>query len=130
MPPTSAGRSTCITGGWRNKSRCLTWPAPSVPVGPSVCPVRWRAIFNVQGTDAVIEHVKKVWGSAFTTRAIAFRLNNKMPVSWAPIGIAVIMMIEAKSAGVILTVLPNMGTWTGQSSRAISGWARAWSAGR
>ena len=32
-----------------------------------------------------------------------------MPVSWAPIGVAVIMMIEAKCAGVILTVLPNIG---------------------
>jgi pyruvate,water dikinase len=32
-----------------------------------------------------------------------------MPVFWAPIGVAVIMMIEARSAGVILTVLPNIG---------------------
>jgi len=53
--------------------------------------------------------VKKVWASAFTTRAIVFRIQNKMPISWAPIGIAVIMMIEAKSAGVILTVLPSAG---------------------
>jgi pyruvate,water dikinase len=53
--------------------------------------------------------VKKVWGSAFTTRAIAFRIQQNMPVSWAPIGVAVIMMIEARCAGVILTVLPNIG---------------------
>jgi len=78
-------------------------------------PGQMETYLNVQGEDAIIEHVKKVWGSAFTTRAIAFRLHNKMPVSWAPIGIAVIMMIEAKSAGVILTLLPN----TGDMGRAI-----------
>jgi pyruvate,water dikinase len=72
-------------------------------------PGQMETYLNVRGEDAIIEHVKKVWGSAFTTRAIAFRLDNKMPVSWAPIGVAVIMMIDAKSAGVILTVLPNIG---------------------
>jgi pyruvate, water dikinase len=72
-------------------------------------PGQMETYLNVSGDDAIIEHVKKVWGSAFTTRAIAFRIQNQMPVSWAPIGVAVIMMIEAKCAGVILTVLPNIG---------------------
>ncbi len=78
-------------------------------------PGQMETYLNVAGQDAVIEHVKKVWSSAFTTRAIAFRIQQKMDVSWAPIGVAVIMMIDAKSAGVILTVLPN----TGDTDRAI-----------
>jgi pyruvate, water dikinase len=72
-------------------------------------PGQMETYLNIAGEEAIIEHVKKVWGSAFTTRAIAFRIQQNMPVSWAPIGVAVIMMIEAKCAGVILTVLPNIG---------------------
>jgi pyruvate, water dikinase len=72
-------------------------------------PGQMETYLNVVGEEAIIEHVKKVWGSAFTTRAIAFRVQQNMPVSWAPIGVAVIMMIEARCAGVILTVLPNIG---------------------
>jgi len=72
-------------------------------------PGQMETYLNIAGEEAIIEHVKKVWGSAFTTRAIAFRIEQNMPISWAPIGVAVIMMIEAKCAGVILTVLPNIG---------------------
>lgn len=72
-------------------------------------PGQMETYLNVKGDEGIIEHVKKVWASAFTTRAIVFRIQNNMPVSWAPIGIAVIMMVDAKAAGVILTVLPNVG---------------------
>jgi pyruvate,water dikinase len=72
-------------------------------------PGQMETYLNVAGEEAIIEHVKKVWASAFTTRAIAFRIQQHMDVSWAPIGVAVIMMVEAKCAGVILTVLPNIG---------------------
>jgi len=72
-------------------------------------PGQMETYLNIKGEAEIVEHVKKVWASAFTTRAIAYRLKNKMSVSWCPIGVAVIMMLEAKSAGVILTVLPNTG---------------------
>jgi len=72
-------------------------------------PGQMETYLNVGGEDAIIEHVKKVWSSAFTTRAVAFRVQQKMDLAWAPIGVAVIMMIDARSAGVILTVLPNCG---------------------
>ncbi len=72
-------------------------------------PGQMETYLNVCGEQDIVEHVKRVWGSAFTTRAMVFRMHQNMPVSWAPIGVAVIMMIEAKSAGVVLTVLPNSG---------------------
>jgi len=72
-------------------------------------PGQMETYLNVRGEAEILKHVKKVWASAFTTRAIVFRIQNNMPISWAPIGIAVIMMIDAKTAGVILTVLPTVG---------------------
>jgi pyruvate,water dikinase len=35
-----------------------------------------------------------------------------MPVEWSPIGVAVMMLVHAKSAGVVLTVLPTTGDTT------------------
>jgi pyruvate,water dikinase len=87
---------------------------PDVPCavrssGAVSMPGQMETYLNVKGESEIVKHVKKVWASAFTTRAIVFRIQSNMPISWAPIGIAVIMMIEAKSAGVILTVLPSAG---------------------
>ena len=109
MPPDLAGPI----------AECYRRLSEEMQVGEIACAVRssgavsmpgqMETYLNVKGEEGILDHVKKVWGSAFTTRAIVFRINNNMPISWAPIGVAVIMMIEAKSAGVILTVLPNIG---------------------
>jgi len=68
-----------------------------------------ETFLNVLGKDAVSNHVIKVWGSAFTARAIAFRIEKGMEMVKAPIGVAVLKMVNAKSAGVVLTVLPTTG---------------------
>ena len=101
-----------IIGFYRRLEKEVGIPGVACAVrssGAVSMPGQMETYLNVQGDEEIIEHVKKVWASAFTTRAIVFRLQNKMPVSWAPIGIAVIMMVDAKAAGVILTVLPNVG---------------------
>jgi pyruvate,water dikinase len=72
-------------------------------------PGQMDTYLNVIGEDAVIEHVRKVWASSYTTRAMTCRLEQDRPVEWSPIGIAVMMLVHAKSAGVVLTVLPTSG---------------------
>jgi pyruvate,water dikinase len=72
-------------------------------------PGQMESYLNVRWKEAVLQKVIQVWGSAFTTRAIAFRLEKGMAMEKAPIGIAVLKMVEAKSAGVVLTVLPTIG---------------------
>jgi len=78
-------------------------------------PGQMETFLNVLGKDAVANHVIKVWGSAFTARAIAFRLEKGMAMEKAPIGVAVLKMVNAKSAGVVLTVLPT----TGDTSKVV-----------
>jgi len=75
-------------------------------------PGQMESFLNVLGKDEVSNHVIKVWGSAFTTRAIAFRIEKGMEMERAPIGVAVLKMVNAKSAGVVLTVLPTTGDIT------------------
>lgn len=72
-------------------------------------PGQMDTYLNVIGEDAVIEHVRKVWSSSYTTRAMTSRLDQGGSVEWAPIGVAVMMLVHAKSAGVVLTVLPTTG---------------------
>jgi len=50
-------------------------------------PGQMETFLNVLGKDAVANHVIKVWGSAFTARAIAFRLEKawqwkRRPSGW------------------------------------------------
>jgi pyruvate,water dikinase len=72
-------------------------------------PGQMETYLNVQGPEALTEHVIRVWGSAFTTRAISFRLEKGMEMEKAPIGVAVLKMVNARCAGVCLTVLPTTG---------------------
>lgn len=72
-------------------------------------PGQMETYLNVRGADHVIERLVEVWESTFGTRAIAFRLEKGLPVDRAPIGVAIIKMVNAKSAGVILTVIPTTG---------------------
>jgi pyruvate,water dikinase len=75
-------------------------------------PGQMDTYLNVIGEDAVIEHIRRVWASSYTTRALTCRLEQDMPVEWSPIGVAVMMLVHAKSAGVVLTVLPTTGDST------------------
>jgi pyruvate,water dikinase len=72
-------------------------------------PGQMETFLNVLGKEDLCTHVIKVWGSAFTARAIAFRLEKGLEMERAPIGVAVLKMVNAKSAGVVLTVLPTTG---------------------
>ena len=109
VPPGLAGQISNYYAELQKKTGIPDVPCAVRSSGAVSMPGQMETYLNVRGTSEIIRNVKKVWASAFTTRAIVFRIQNKMPISWAPIGIAVIMMIEAKSAGVILTVLPTAG---------------------
>jgi pyruvate,water dikinase len=74
-----------------------------------------ETFLNVLGSEALSNHVIKVWGSTFTARAIAFRLESGINMERAPIGVAVLKMVNTKSAGLVRTVLPT----TGDTSKVV-----------
>ena len=93
---------------------CARFGTPDMPVavrssGAVSMPGQMETYLYVRGSAEVTRRVVEVWESTLNTRAIAFRLEKGMPVDKAPIGVAVIRMVNAKSAGVILTVLPTNG---------------------
>jgi len=78
-------------------------------------PGMFETYLNVQGTDEVLDKVKKVWASAYTTRAIAFRVNKDLSIIGDELGVAVPKMVNACSAGIGFTVDPI----TGDTSKVV-----------
>lgn len=99
---------------------CRRFGQPDMPVavrssGAVSMPGQMETYLYVRSRDDVLRRLVEVWESTFNTRAIAFRLEKGLPVDKAPIGVAVMRMVNAKSAGVVLTVVPT----TGDTSRVV-----------
>ena len=87
---------------------------PDMPVsvrsaGTESRPGMFETYLNVRGIEDVLEKVKKVWASAYTTRAVAFRINKGLPVLGDELGVAVPKMVNARASGITFTVDPVTG---------------------
>ncbi len=72
-------------------------------------PGMFETYLNVRGIEEVLEKVKKVWASAYTARAIAFRVNKDLPLIGDELGVAIPKMVNACSSGIGFTVNPVTG---------------------
>lgn len=66
----------------------------------------------VIGADDVVDKVRDCWASLFTARAIAYREKNEIPHIETLMSVAVQKMVNAKAAGVAMTLDPNTGDRT------------------
>ena len=87
---------------------------PDMPVsvrsaGTESRPGMFETYLNVRGIEDVLEKVKKVWSSAYTTRAVAFRINKGLAVLGDELGVAIPKMVNARASGIIFTVDPVTG---------------------
>ncbi|MET1128261.1 MAG: pyruvate, water dikinase [Thermoproteota archaeon] len=64
---------------------------------------------NVVGEEEVVEHVKKVWASLWTGRALSYRDSLNVDHDSALMAVIVQAMVNARSAGVMFTVDPVTG---------------------
>jgi len=72
-------------------------------------PGMFETYLNVRGIEDVLEKVKKVWASAYTARAVAFRINKGFPVLGDELGVAIPKMVNARASGIAFTVDPVTG---------------------
>ncbi len=63
----------------------------------------------VQGTDAVVDHVKRCWSSIFTDRAIAYRHETHHDHEVISMSVGIQKMVRPKAAGVAFTLNPSDG---------------------
>lgn len=102
------------------KELCQRVGIPDVAVsvrsaGTESRPGMFSTYLNVRGIEEVVKHVKKVWASAFTSRAIAFRVAKDIPILGDELGVGVVKMVKAKVSGIAFTVDPI----TGDTSKII-----------
>ncbi|MEO8262675.1 MAG: PEP/pyruvate-binding domain-containing protein, partial [Pseudolysinimonas sp.] len=59
--------------------------------------------------DQVDEHIRLCWASLYTARAIVYRLKNGIPDEGLSMAVAVQKMVNARAAGVAMTMDPTNG---------------------
>jgi pyruvate,water dikinase len=72
-------------------------------------PGAMETYLNVRGEADVVKKIVRVWGSAYTYRAVLYRHNHNMGAEHASIGIAVLQLVDARAAGVLMTANPTSG---------------------
>jgi len=92
-----------------NKVDICDVPVSVRSAGTASRPGMFETYLNIKGKEEILDKVKKVWASAFTTRAIAFRVNKGIPVDGDMLGIAVVKMVNARAAGIGFTIDPVSG---------------------
>ncbi|MGH1368147.1 MAG: PEP/pyruvate-binding domain-containing protein [Maritimibacter sp.] len=66
----------------------------------------------VTGAHDVVEKVRDCWASLFTTRAVAYREKQNIPHIDVLMSVGVQKMVNARAAGVAMTLDPNTGDRT------------------
>ncbi len=64
---------------------------------------------NVAGDQAVLDAVKKCWGSLWTARAMVYRARNRIPPDEIALAVVVQEMVPSESSGVVFTANPVTG---------------------
>src|SRR5919107_653576 len=67
---------------------------------------------NVVGADAVLDAVRRCWGSLWTDRAVAYRREAGVDPAGVPLAVVVQRMVDAQVAGVLFTADPVSGRRT------------------
>jgi pyruvate,water dikinase len=78
-------------------------------------PGMFDTCLNLKGEEQVLQGVKKVWSSAFTTRAIWYRTTHGISIAGDILGVTVQKLVNARTAGITFTADPV----TGDTSRII-----------
>lgn len=89
-----------------NKDRV---PVSTRSAGAASHPGQYETHLNVIGESDLIKNIIKVWASTFNARSLSARKRLGLPLGSDPIGVAVIKMVNARSAGVLFTADPNTG---------------------
>ncbi len=64
---------------------------------------------GIQGLGEVERAVRRCWASAYTPRAIAYRVHRGLSLEDAAVGVVVQALVEPRAAGVLFTLSPRTG---------------------
>lgn len=93
---------------------CARYGGIEVPVavrssGTVSSPGAYETFLNIRGAENVVKNVIRVWSSAFSVQALGARMVKGQQVEIPGLGVAVLKMVNASSAGVAFTKHPTTG---------------------
>lgn len=88
------------------------------------------SFLGVVGPDAVLDHVRRVWASLDSERAVAYRAQAQTPGADGAMAVVVQRMVDARAAGVLFTADPVTGNRRVCAIEAVPGLGEALVAGR
>jgi pyruvate,water dikinase len=92
------------------KSACMVnAPVATRSAGTASHPGQYETYLHVSGTSDVMKNIIRVWSSTFNARSLISRARARVPLASDPIGVAVLQMVNARSAGVMFTLNPING---------------------
>ncbi len=109
LPPEMAGTLLSYYGQLCDHSCVLDLAVSTRSAGVVSHPGQYETYLNVKGKDDLTDKVRKVWASTFNERSLAFRITKGMPLGNEPIGVAILAMVQARSAGIAFSADPNTG---------------------
>ncbi|WP_433511012.1 PEP/pyruvate-binding domain-containing protein [Nonomuraea sp. CA-143628] len=80
---------------------------------------------NIVGAEAVVDAVRRCWGSLWTERAVAYREKRGVDAAEVRIAVVVQRMVQSEAAGVLFTANPVTGDRTQTVVDASSGLGEA-----
>ncbi len=80
---------------------------------------------DVVGAEAVVEHVRRCWGSLFTERAAAYRQHHGVDPRDVAMAVVVQRMVDARAAGVLFTADPATSNRHVAAVEAVAGLGEA-----
>ncbi len=109
LPPEMAETLLSYYGQLCDHSCVLDLAVSTRSAGVVSHPGQYETYLNVKGKDDLTDKVRKVWASTFNERSLAFRITKGMPLGNEPIGVAILAMVQARSAGIAFSADPNTG---------------------
>jgi pyruvate,water dikinase len=85
---------------------------------------------NVSGRAAILERVRRCWGSLFTERAVTYRLHTGVDHRQVRMAVVVQRMVDAQLSGVLFTADPVTGNRKVATVEATVGLGEAFVSGR
>jgi len=68
---------------------------------------QYESYLNLKSVSEIFQHIKQCYSSLWSSKAISYRINNKIPYNDIRIAVIIQKMISAKCAGVLFTVNPT-----------------------
>lgn len=109
MPPHMAAVITKHYDELCEKVGMLDVPVATRSSGAASHPGQFETYLHISGISEVLKNIIKVWSSTFNARSLMVRARLGLPLDTDPIGVAVLQMVNAKSAGVMFTLNPVNG---------------------